>query len=230
MPTPVRPRVTIRCACLGRDVISGSSFADIFMFKEYCPNARVDVLLRCLLLGNRGIHSHSDYFVEHMKIHNTLQGLSKPYALSDIYIIDTWSDYVHQKFMIEGEGFFCSNYCDLSESGKRLANGRGRLNVAYIYNLYATFVDIVRLGNPQAIFIFICFNAKYDPRNVFKERSHSINSSLSLLCARRKGVHCVDIENSFVTLTGEGYPYHYSSNTLKHYIDKFDNALGPLFC
>jgi hypothetical protein len=120
---------TLRAACLGTYVVDNSKFMLEYEERFKCalimPTVRIDRLIAYALNPKQAPPNlKTEYFVEHMMIHNNLQGGGD--VIGDILIMDTWSELVHQSFSIANHRFI-ANYCGLGDIAKRKVKSYGRL-------------------------------------------------------------------------------------------------------
>jgi len=171
-----------------------------------------------------------DLFVNHMKIHNTIQADSKYIPGNELFIIDTWSDLVHQCFSWHGQEKFICNYCDLSQKGKRECKGVGRLPLEAVRQCYKQFAEYVTAGDNPASIVFIDFPAVFDSRAPMRQRSAAITQAILSLEATNLRVRLVTIPyNSIERRGGDQHPYHFADGTVHKYSAELDKVLISLF-
>lgn len=167
---------TLRCACLGTWVVQSSKFMldheESMKCKQIMPTVRVDRLIAHALNPKLAPSSFkSEYFVEHMKIHNTIQwgGVD---TFGGILIIYTWSELVYQLFS-DSSLMFIAIYCDLSDIAKRKVKSHGRLPKEKFHNFYSCLSEYLLNQKVKAI-IAIDFLALFNNRVDMKKGQHQL--------------------------------------------------------
>ena len=165
-------------------------------------------------------------FVEHMKIHNCSQSRFVDTQMADIFIMDTWSDLVHQLFRSNDTSPpFVANFSDLEVSVKESLTSVGRLPADVISRVYECLFEYATVICGAQL-IIIDFPACLDHRNSMRRRSFSVTTAILGLIERFPMVHYVSIPWVDIKIAHDSYPYHFSECTVSLYRKAFDAALG----
>ncbi len=222
---------SLRCACLGSWIVQHLRFlqahSTLYCCKQLLPTVRIDKLLAWSLYPSQVPVLPNDYFVDHMKIHNTMQCRFSSCCIGDLLIIDSWSELVHQSFRRKEQGFI-SNFCDLAEDVKYQVQSFRRIPVNRLYSLYKCMIEyLVQVKNVRAI-VIIDFPALYDNRPNMRNRSKEISKALLKIDQENLPFRYVSIPFSAIACHGDGHPYHFSKDTVCQYSLALDKVLIDL--
>lgn len=222
---------SLRCACLGSWIVQHSQFLQAhntyYHCKQLLPTVRIDRLLAWSMYPKKVPILPDDYFVDHMKIHNTMQCRFNSFCIGDLVIIDSWSELVHQLFRRK-EQEFISNFCDLAEDVKNEVQSFGRISANNLYCLYKCTIEyLVQVKSVRAI-VIIDFPALCDNKPKMRNRSKQISKALLKIDQENLPFRYVCIPFRAIALHGDGYPYHFSKDTVCKYSLALDKVLIDL--
>ncbi|ABB26896.1 hypothetical protein Syncc9902_1939 [Synechococcus sp. CC9902] len=230
----------MRVNCFGRSVLNCASSLKSLKNSNCCwsfPAGRIDGLVSWLNNYKSMPSNISELVSRDFESHHIVHEQRK-LEIPNIIICDTWSDLVHQKFLINGETIYC-NHVELSELGKSKQSSLGRLDLRNKKILFDYFWSLINLG-VEAI-IMIDFPALHDIRPEMRKRSKQITKYYLELSQINKNFKFVQIPYSDIALKNSlqrhsikrlndenpvGDVYHFSDQTVLKMSRKFDNILA----
>lgn len=139
--------------------------------------------------------------------------------------IDLYSELTDQKFTHRQEGWsFACHYTDIDHSGNfdQIFSSDGLLPVTEFKKHYKQLFDWFGKNYPTKKIIIVHYSAKYDQRQVFKERVIAQNLALRELSVDYPNLINLELNDDDFLV----FPYHYSDKTLAKNIDLWSDLEG----
>jgi hypothetical protein len=224
-----RFRVLGRTACLGNEIIKQMGWNKNYINHQ---KSRVDYLIE--LHKDKNISPNPKEIIKYLK-HKFIIGTIKQqknnffdYQNPDIIVMDSFSELTDQLFVnINTNQKFLANYSDINHS---LLPNYYKCNGLIEDNLLKTYDDffsMVSLKYSNIPLYFIHFSTVLDNRDKFKNRGEMILKIIDQLSIKYSFINIIKVNGALVSHANtdneefNSLPYHYSANTYKEYVLKF---------
>lgn len=199
-----RKFILTRCACLGRDILTG---IDGVTIDNYQKN-RIDHKIR--IKNHKRLVDHFNDKEIYKMVSRQSVVLSDLWCKPDLIVIDTYSELVDLKFTYKGENFFCVA-SDLKKDVRQRMGSGTFVDQNYVKNYYQDFFENLKKKYECKI-IVILFPSYLDSRKLYQVQFKKIFSALLEIENHTNLISLVHLKEE--EYNGDGvFPYHFDNMT-----------------